>query len=893
MPTTTAHDRPVPPFAVETLLGTLRRRIRRYIWLEGLAAAVAWLGTAFWLSLGADWFFEPAPTVREAMLAAVAVVLLIVLVRFIGRRIFVRISDANAAMVLERRFPQLNDSLLTAVVLGGQRPFADRLAAAGTAACSAHQADVPSAAKRSEDNGRSVAGTGVVDLPSPAEHHDVLYDADLNREMLAQTCREAAERIGRIDLGQVFNRRPLCRHGGAAALLSISVVVFAVLFWTEFAVWARRMLAMSDVPWPRNTRLEVMGFANHLRKVARGADFEVVVRADARMPRVPETVEIRYQTEGGGRGRATMDRRGAVRGPQDRYQEYAYTFRGVLADVRFDVVGGDDRKRGYRIEAVDSPTISQMAIKCELPGYIGRKLPPQPVSGVMQIPMGSRVTVLAAEANKDLVSVRVNSLIGDRVGPARLLDDRELAADRRGFSCKLDPLMSDTTLLFTLGDSDGIESRDPVRLTLVATPDQAPQLAVQLDGIGAAITAAARVAVAGQISDDYGVGRIWFERAVDQQPPQPHPIARFRQPRAMFDVTGSGLDVRELALKPGQRLSVCVKAADLCDLGHGPNVASTESWLLDLVTADQLRAILAARELVLRQRFEQMIQEMSDTRDLLARMEFAAEGLGARGEGLGARGEGLGARGQGLGARGEGLGARGQGLGARGQGSGVRGQGTESPNLKSSDFKSPNLQISTSPNLKSSNFKSPNPEIPKSPNLQISKSPNPGAEPGDEEPPDSPARRRELRLLRVQEALTNCHKGSPEVLGVAESIDDIYKQFVNNRIDTVELKNRLKGNISEPLHHIFDAMFPELNRRIEQLQAALDDTDRAPLLRDAAQQQAQDTLLAMQKVRDHMIELEDFNEAVELLRNIADMQKKLHDQTQKRHDEKIRDLLKE
>ena len=67
----------------------------------------------------------------------------------------------------------------------------------------------------------------------------------------------------------------------------------------------------------------------------------------------------------------------------------------------------------------------------------------------------------------------------------------------------------------------------------------------------------------------------------------------------------------------------------------------------------------------------------------------------------------------------------------------------------------------------------------------------------------------------------------------------------------------------------------------------------APSIRDGAQQQSQAILLAMQKVRDRMIELEDFNEAVELLRNIVEMQKQLHDQTQQRHKEKIRDLLKE
>ena len=108
--------------AVETLLGTLRRRIRQYIWLEGCAAAVAWLGMAFWLTLAADWFFEPPPAVRAVMLAAVAAVLAAVVVRLIGRRIFVRITDSNAAMVLERRFPHLNDSLLTAVVLGDRWP---------------------------------------------------------------------------------------------------------------------------------------------------------------------------------------------------------------------------------------------------------------------------------------------------------------------------------------------------------------------------------------------------------------------------------------------------------------------------------------------------------------------------------------------------------------------------------------------------------------------------------------------------------------------------------------------------------------------------------------------------------------------------------------------------
>ena len=233
------------------------------------------------------------------------------------------------------------------------------------------------------------------------------------------------------------------------------------------------------------------------------------------MPRVPETVEVRYRMEGGGRGRATMDRRGIARAPTT-YQEYAYTFRGILADIRFDVVGGDDRVRDLWIQAVDSPTISQMTLDCELPAYIGRKQPPLPVTGVMQIPMGSRVTVGPAKANKELVRVEVggSSTIGRC--PARCSRQSELAADHRGFSYPLGPLMNDTTLLFTLTDTDGIKSREPVRVALVPTPDQPPQMAVAARRHRHGDHAAARLPAAGRITDDYGIGRVWFEYAVGQ-----------------------------------------------------------------------------------------------------------------------------------------------------------------------------------------------------------------------------------------------------------------------------------------------------------------------------------------------------------------------------------------
>ena len=353
---------------------------------------------------------------------------------------------------------------------------------------------------------------------------------------------------------------------------------------------------------------------------------------------------------------------------------------------------------------------------------------------------------------------------------------------------------------FFLSDTDGITGRDAVSLALVPVPDQPPQVAAQLDGIGASITPQARVPVAGRVTDDYGIGRVWFDQAVDSAKPRELLIARLAAAATVFPLSAAALEVRDLGVKPGQKVQLSVMASDLCDLGHGPNTAGSERWQLDVVTPEQLRAVLEARELVLRQRLERIIQETTEGRDVLARLRFDAGG-------------------------------------------------------PAEPARTPAGRPKT---------------------LRPA-----GAEPGDEEPADSPARQRAVRLLAVQGALTDCRKSTQEVLGLAEAFDNIRKQLVNNRIDTEELKKRLQHGIAEPLHVVAETMFPELDRRLEALQVAVDNLEQGPLLRNSAEREADEILLAMRKVLDRMIEMEDFNEVIEMLRNIIQSQDRIHDKTQR------------
>lgn len=777
----TVDERPQLVPAVKTLLGDLRRRVRQYVWAEGLANSLAWLGTAFWITLAMDWFFEPPAAIRVLIFCAVTGVLAAILVRRIGLRAFVRLTDGNMATVLERRYAQLDDSLLTAVVLCGDRE----------------------------------------------------ESSEYNREMLSKVCEEAAQRIKSIRIDEVFNPRPLRNSFIGAILLVFSVLVFGVVLPNAFAVWARRSLTFSEELWPRLTRLEIDGFADGARKVARGSDVDIVVRADTAMPRVPKVVEIRYREEGGVRGRATMDRVGLADPSKNRYQEFVYTRRNVLSPIRFDVFGGDARISDQQIEVVENPTVT-LTLDCEFSAYMNRKLRSVPVTGVMSLPQGSRITIRAI-ANKELARVQIDTAADDKSASAPLfIESKDLSADRRGFNHTLESLDKDTTLLFTLFDCDGIKSHEPVRLALAAIADQTPQVTAQLDGIGTAITPRARVGVAGRIIDDYGVGKVWFEHAVDQgeseistiNTPPGHP-AEFK-----LDPGNAALEVRDLQVRPGQMLLLGVKASDLCSLGNGPNIGGGERWLLDVVTPDQLQIMLKARELVLRQRFEAIVQETTETRDILSRIDFSK--TNPSNESLPGEGD----------------------------------KESSRDKLESGEK-----------SVNSGNKAKPGGE--------------PDDEPAEEQAADSVGRRFASHMLRVQRALTNCRKSAQETLGLAEAFDDIRMQLVNNRIDTEELKERLQSGIADPLRIIAEEMFPELERRLEELQSSLEDEKLDPRARDNAKTQADAVLLSMRRVLDRMIELQDYNEMVEMLRDIIKMQEQLRLQTEQRHKQKIRDLLKE
>ena len=88
----------------------------------------------------------------------------------------------------------------------------------------------------------------------------------------------------------------------------------------------------------------------------------------------------------------------------------------------------------------------------------------------------------------------------------------------------------------------------------------------------------------------------------------------------------NGLAESGIELKPKDKMSVTVMASDKCDLAATPNIGSGDRYQLDVVTPEELLAMLERKELGLRRRLEQIIDELSEMRDSLSRIKRTTDG---------------------------------------------------------------------------------------------------------------------------------------------------------------------------------------------------------------------------------------------------------------------------
>ena len=548
---------------LERLLAGVRREARLWIWVESLAVAVLAVVAAAWTTLAVDWLVEPPAWVRACLVAAAAAAFATILVRRLVLRLAVPLTDESLALVIERAHPEFRDGLSTAV------------------AC----------------------GRGV--------------DEPVDGELVDRTTAAAVALVGRVRRDAIFQRRRLALVAVAAAAAAAGTAAAAVARPAEARVWARRLLLLADDPWPRRVSLEVADFPGGERVVARGADADVVVQALA-AGRPPEFVELRVRGAGGWRTER-MGTRGAA---SAEGQTFGHVLKSVSEDLDVEIRGGDARIRGLRIVVADPPAVADLGISYVLPAYLGSGTRDVAASRVVRIPRGARVDV-TCRSTKPLAAAAIatRAATGDASAAERLL--AELARDAvggRSLAATVPVLEGDVALIVRLSDTEGLANRDAVAAVLSAIPDERPRVSLRLGGISTAVTPQAVLPLEGTISDDHGLAsadvRIVagdIDRTVSIGRVQGGPtVAEFPTGRPEL------VRLADLGLTVGTRLEVVVTARDGCTLDGAGNEAAGDTWTLDVVAPESLQALLEAREILLRRRYEAAVDDFAKARDAVA-----------------------------------------------------------------------------------------------------------------------------------------------------------------------------------------------------------------------------------------------------------------------------------
>ncbi|HTI52527.1 MAG TPA: hypothetical protein VL475_16300, partial [Planctomycetaceae bacterium] len=483
------------------LLRQLRSRIRRYVALEGIALVLVVIGLAFWFSLAADYLFELSVAARRFVLALTLGAATLALVWFLLLRVIRDFRNRALALVLERRFPQLNDRLITAVELSESADESPPLTAA----------------------------------------------------MLRRTAGEAAEFAQSLRLREVFNRGPLLRATLGAAALVLSIGAFGYASGEVLQTWFRRNLLLADEYYRRETEFAVVVLADPGERVVefregvykhpRGADLTFLATVpDDKI--VPEQAQFSYRhiAHSGGGG-DSMTRVGQ--------RQFRHRLAALHDDIRLWISGGDYSTRNpYLIEVVDPPQVDRIVLSVLYPEHTGLNARDEqsaapvrqtvPVLGTqVSLPAGTDF-LLEARTNKPLQGVQVQTELWELQitrGAARLksigageavpapidiaVAQPLLADDGLTFRipCALSVtaapeivsdaghvhlplrLAADSLLRITLHDEDDVVSAEPARLTVNSIPDDPPRVETRLKGIGTSVTRQATIPVVGEIQD--------------------------------------------------------------------------------------------------------------------------------------------------------------------------------------------------------------------------------------------------------------------------------------------------------------------------------------------------------------------------------------------------------
>jgi hypothetical protein len=399
------------------------------------------------------------------------------------------------------------------------------------------------------------------------------------RAMIAQTEEIAAP----IIFSDVVKTEPLIKTAAASFLVVVLGAAFFV-YGSDVSqdLLARAMLGNVDVP--RKTRVEEI---SKDAVVAIGDAFTIEARARGINPD-NGTVKLTY---GGDRTQQFQ----IAPLPNDS-RHFSRTVENVQESFKYQIHLNDGHGKLYEVKALPRPSVVSVEFVQQYPPYT-RKKPERRSPGDLSLLAGSQLTlkVKASKAVKDgqIKLVGLNKDLPLRVDPANateLTGTVEIPAKGlTGLSIRLQDEYGIQSRGETIYPIDLVPDRDPV--VRITWPDRKEELATQQ----------AKILVAFEAADDFGVGKIFLRYKIDT-------VANGAEKFIEMDLTQENPDelrnVRRryefdlAALRPsaleGSNIEYWIEVQDGNNV-TGPGVASSDRFRVRIVSEIEKRADLMNR----------------------------------------------------------------------------------------------------------------------------------------------------------------------------------------------------------------------------------------------------------------------------------------------------------
>ncbi len=542
---------------IQNKIALLRGQLTRWILVRGIGQWLLITVAVLLLDMGLDRIFKMDFAQRTVMLTLTAVGLTVLFFWKVLRPIWLRPTDSALVYEVERKNPQLKESLLSAMQLDSLK-----------------------------GNKAELAGVSqqLVDVTIQQGFKDV----------------EKVDFVGVLDLGQQRLNWSLF----AVGLLLACIVGIGSVSHPFLNTWFKRNVLLTNDQWPQETYLRVVGVRDGKLRIARGSDHRQLVEVLDTSTVTDILVSLEMDTPTG-RSTLPMKQTGSSGGT-----EHVFMLHNVSTEFRLRALGGDDTTEWVDVELVEPPAIAELTIAAKLPAYTGVDSVvlsgPGPFAILKNSYLDVQVTATKSVAEAFVVNGQ-NKIV--------LSVDGQQESQFSGRVPKVGSLLGGEYEI-RLVDAEGVENSRRSKFRIAITEDKPPVMRASLLGISGLVVSRATVPVSFQANDEYGFAELGFDCAwiTDNEANDPENqvkrlvFASKNQPGLLAEPTSSVNDVVALEMStfdllPGTTFRFTVIGKD--EYPDADNTGKSQEFLLKVVTQAELRADLLRREIEQRRVFDQ------------------------------------------------------------------------------------------------------------------------------------------------------------------------------------------------------------------------------------------------------------------------------------------------